>query len=61
MQRCPREAVELIDAILEALALEELDPEEIMALTTLVKKRRNEKVHGITSTRSEGMRDNELK
>ncbi|WP_338794053.1 hypothetical protein [Pseudomonas sp. AE27] len=61
VQRCPREAVELIDAILEALALEELDPEEIMALTTLVKKRRNEKVHGITSTRSEGMRDNELK
>ncbi len=46
INHCPREALELLDSILEALASGAIDLEEIEAITTLVKKRRNEKVHG---------------
>lgn len=45
ISRCPREALELLDSILEALASGAIDLEEIQAITTLVKKRRNEKAN----------------
>lgn len=47
---CPKHATEilvLLDSVLEAAIYDAIDLEEIQAITTLVKKRRNEKVHGV--------------
>lgn len=43
-----RDVLELIDLILEAAAMEAIDHEEIKAISTLVQKRRNEKVNGMS-------------
>ncbi|MND23294.1 hypothetical protein D3C76_274240 [compost metagenome] len=46
---CPKYASEiliLLDAVLEAAVYQAIDLDEIQAITTLVQKRRNEKVHG---------------
>lgn len=51
---CHKHATEiliLLDSVLEAAVYQAMDPEEIQAITTLVQKRRNEKVHGITSSK----------
>lgn len=42
----PREVLFLVDSLLEAAAYNAIDLDEIKAITTLVQKRRNEKVHG---------------
>ncbi|MNS78856.1 hypothetical protein D3C72_1124890 [compost metagenome] len=49
MVGCPKYASEiliLLDAVLEAAVYQAIDLDEIQAITTLVQKRRNEKVHG---------------
>ncbi|WDY60603.1 helix-turn-helix domain-containing protein [Pseudomonas sp. PSKL.D1] len=46
---CQKHATEiliLLDSVLEAAVYQAMDPEEIQAITTLVQKRRSEKVHG---------------
>ncbi|CAI3798574.1 hypothetical protein GLGCALEP_02119 [Pseudomonas sp. MM221] len=50
----PRQVLELLDSILEAAACNAIDIDEIEAITTLVRKRRNEKIHGVAhKSRSE--------
>lgn len=57
---CPKHASEiliLLDSVLDAALYQAIDLEEIQAITTLVQKRRNEKVHGVNRGSKEKQND----